>query len=136
MTTCAGIAALIVACAGGAAGPAPVTPLYAPPPLALAAPLPIDALGAAAPGPVDPWVAQDKLRHLAMSFAATAFAYAGARVVLEPDPATATAGIAALGAGVGKEVYDARAGGAFSPRDLVWNAAGVALGLLFVHRIR
>jgi uncharacterized protein YfiM (DUF2279 family) len=86
--------------------------------------------------PRDPWLAQDKARHFAMSFAATAFAYAGARTTLDPDPAAALAGATALAAGIAKELHDARAGRWFSLPDMAWNAAGVALGLAFVHQIR
>lgn len=89
-----------------------------------------------APTPTDPWLAQDKLRHFAMSFAATTFAYAGARTALDPDPAAVLAGIAALAAGFGKELHDARSGRGFSPRDMVWNAAGAALALTLVSHIR
>jgi uncharacterized protein YfiM (DUF2279 family) len=84
----------------------------------------------------DPWLGEDKLRHFAMSFAATAFAYAGARTAVEPGHARLAAGAAATAAGVTKEIHDARAGGRFSLRDLTWNIAGVALGLALVHRTR
>lgn len=84
----------------------------------------------------DPWLGEDKLRHFAMSFAATVFAYAGARTAVEPGNARLAAGAAATGAGVAKEIHDARAGGWFSLRDLTWNLAGVALGLALVHQTR
>jgi len=86
--------------------------------------------------PHDPWLAEDKLQHFALSFGVTAFSYAAARTALDPDPALATAGIVALAAGVGKEIYDVRRGQHFSLRDLAWDAAGVALGLAFTHNIR
>lgn len=84
----------------------------------------------------DAWIAEDKLQHFAMSFGVTAFSYAAARTALDPDAARLTAGIAGLVAGVGKEIYDVRQGEHFSVRDLVWDVAGIALGLAFVHQIR
>ena len=84
----------------------------------------------------DRWVAEDKLRHLAMSFTVTHMAYGAARVALDPDPATASAIAIAAILGVGKEVVDRRGGGPFSVRDLVWDAAGIALGLALVREIQ
>jgi uncharacterized protein YfiM (DUF2279 family) len=84
----------------------------------------------------DPWLGEDKLRHFSMSFAATAFAYAGARTAVEAGNARLAAGAAATAAGVAKEIHDARTGGWFSLRDLTWNLAGVALGLALVHQTR
>lgn len=88
------------------------------------------------PPRADAWFAEDKLRHFAMSFATTAFAYAGARPALDPDAAMIVAGAAALLAGIGKELHDARAGSGFSLKDMTWNAAGIALGLTLVHHSR
>lgn len=84
----------------------------------------------------DPWLAPDKLQHFGMSFAATSFAYGAARFALDREPATLAAAGAALAAGVGKEIFDLRAGRAFSARDLLWDAAGVAVALTLVDRIR
>lgn len=100
--------------------------------------------GTPAPGPQrvaldpapDPWMGPDKLQHFAMSFAATSFAYGAARFALDREPATLTATGAALAAGLGKEIFDLRAGRSFSARDLLWDAAGVAVALALVDRIR
>lgn len=97
---------------GRSQGPAPVTPRH------------------------DAWIAEDKLRHFGLSFAATAFAYAGARPALDADAAFVVAGSTALMAGIAKELHDSRAGGWFSLKDLAWDAAGVALGLTLVYHIR
>lgn len=86
--------------------------------------------------PEDPWLAEDKLQHFALSFAATALGYGVARVAIEPRGARAAAGGAALAAGVAKEVADVRAGTFFSFRDLAWDAAGVAVGLTLANQIR
>jgi uncharacterized protein YfiM (DUF2279 family) len=86
--------------------------------------------------PRDRWLGEDKAQHFAMSFAATAFAYAGARFALDPEPARITAAAAAIAGGMGKEVHDARAGRFFSVRDMAWNLAGVAAGVGFTALIR
>jgi uncharacterized protein YfiM (DUF2279 family) len=117
-----------VAVAAAMTGPPPLRPDTIPPAVTRAAAM-------HQPGD-DAWIAEDKLQHLGMSFAATAFSYAGARTVLEPDPALVVAGSAALLAGIAKEIHDARSGRRFSFRDLAWDAAGVALGLTLAHRIR
>jgi uncharacterized protein YfiM (DUF2279 family) len=109
-------------------GPPPLAPDTIPPAVTRAVAL--------RPPGNDAWIAEDKLQHLGMSFAATAFAYAGARTLIEPDPALVVAGSAALLAGIAKEIHDARAGRGFSLKDLAWDAAGVALGLTLAHRIR
>lgn len=86
--------------------------------------------------PPDPWLAEDKIQHFTVSAAATTIGYGGASLALERDAALVAAGATALGLGVAKEVWDVRAGGPFSLKDLVWDAAGVALALTLVNRIR
>lgn len=83
----------------------------------------------------DPWLAEDKIQHFTLSAAATTIGYGAASVALERDGALLAAGVTALGLGVAKEVRDLRAGRAFSLKDLVWDAAGVALALTFVNGI-
>jgi uncharacterized protein YfiM (DUF2279 family) len=113
--------------------PPPLAPDTIPP--AVTPPGVTPAVAMSPPGD-DAWIAEDKLQHFGMSFAATAFAYAGARTMIEPDPAVVVAGAAALLAGIAKEIHDARAGRRFSFKDLAWDAAGVALGLTLAHRTR
>lgn len=86
--------------------------------------------------PQDRWIAEDKARHFALSFAATSMAYGGARLRLDPGPGRRTAAAVALLLGVGKELVDVRNGGPFSLKDLAWDAAGVALGSLLAQQIR
>jgi uncharacterized protein YfiM (DUF2279 family) len=96
----------------------------------------IHAVQAADP-PHDPWFAEDKLKHYFMSLAATNLAYGGARLVgLERRPALFAAAGAAGAAGLWKEWYDHRRGGLFSVRDLVWDAAGVATGVVAMRATR
>lgn len=84
----------------------------------------------------DRWFAEDKLRHLALSFAATEMGYGAARIAVDRRTAAPLAASAAFALGLAKEVRDARAGGSFSAKDLAWDLAGVALGVALVHRIR
>lgn len=84
----------------------------------------------------DAWFAEDKLRHFTVSAAATTVGYGGARFLLDAEPAAVTAGSIALGLGIAKELMDVRAGGPFSLKDLIWDAAGVALGLTLANGIR
>jgi putative lipoprotein len=78
-------------------------------------------------GPTDRWFGVDKLKHfvvsaLAQSVAHGALQWAGAR----PTPALLGSLGAGVALGVGREVHDRRTKGAFSRRDLVWDAAGLA----------
>ena len=87
--------------------------------------------------PEDRWFAEDKMRHLAMAFATTGFSQAGARAAgATPDAATAIGVAASIVASLGKEVFDRKAGGHFSVRDLVWDAAGIVLGVVMVRNAR
>lgn len=87
--------------------------------------------------PADRWFAEDKMRHFAMAFAATSFGHAGARALgADANVATAIGAAATVVASVGKEVFDRRAGGLFSYRDLVWDAAGILLSVALLGNAR
>lgn len=137
MTACVLVLGLLVGCPADAAA-RPPTAGQDSVPAAGQVRWPAPAVDGVLAGPagVDRWIAQDKVRHFGMSFAATNFGYGGARFALEPDAALIAAGVAALALGVAKEVHDARAGRWFSLKDIVWDAAGVVLGLTLVHHIR
>jgi len=82
----------------------------------------------------DAWLGEDKFRHFAMSYAITGFAFAGARVVFGDDTSLGLAIAAGSTAGLLKEFYDRSRGRPFSKRDLVWDAAGVAVGAIMVRQ--
>lgn len=85
----------------------------------------------------DRWLAADKLRHLLLSYAATAFAYAGLRVLdVEAGTALGAATAASIGSGAGKEFSDVAAGRRFSYRDMFWNLLGAGTGFLVLHATR
>jgi uncharacterized protein YfiM (DUF2279 family) len=87
--------------------------------------------------PRDPWFGEDKARHFGMSYAITTFTSGGARLAGAGDAAALPAALVVAGvAGIGKEVYDRRAGGLFSYRDLVADAVGIAAGVLVLRASR
>lgn len=92
---------------------------------------------AAAEPAADAWIGEDKARHFLMSFGVTMMGYGVARAsgVAEADARVAAAAGSGL-AGVGKEIHDLRAGGPFSVRDLAWDAAGIAAGVMLLFNIR
>jgi uncharacterized protein YfiM (DUF2279 family) len=77
----------------------------------------------------DAWLGADKFKHAGMSYAITAFSFAATE---SEAAAIAGAGVA----GILKEIYDRRRGSVFSLRDLVWDAAGIALGYAVVKQTR
>lgn len=85
--------------------------------------------------PGEGWFGRDKLKH----FFVSAFVQSATFATLEAvgaDRSTALAGASAatLTLGVGKELRDRRGGGAFSGRDLVWDAAGAGAATLLLLR--
>ena len=91
----------------------------------------------------DPWFGRDKLIHFAASGSLAVVGYANAAMLTENRPARIGAGAAlAVGAGVGKELWDLDGHGDASWRDLSWDLIGAATGLLIsvgvdwaVHRM-
>ncbi|WP_193347759.1 hypothetical protein [Corallococcus soli] len=79
----------------------------------------------------DDWFGPDKPKHFAACLAASGVGYgAGALVFDTPGARALTGAGVGLGVGVAKEVYDRARGGAFSMKDLAWDAAGTATGLV------
>ena len=80
----------------------------------------------------DGWFGADKLKHFLASAFIHSVAYsAGTAAGLERPVAQAAAGTVTISVGVWKEAHDRRVGGAFSARDLGWDAAGaLAAGAL------
>jgi uncharacterized protein YfiM (DUF2279 family) len=79
--------------------------------------------------PKDAWVGQDKFQHAGMSYAITSFAFAGTS---NEGAAIASASVI----GILKEVYDRKNGRPFSIKDLLWDAAGIALGYVVIKQTR
>ena len=96
------------------------------------------AIFALAPGaasaapPSDPWTGPDKALHFTASAALAGGGYALAALGVEGTPGRLAGGAAlALGAGAAKEAFDAAGFGTPSWRDVAWDVAGLAFGLLF-----
>jgi putative lipoprotein len=78
----------------------------------------------------DDWFGQDKALHYGVSAGLAGAGYAGGALLFdEPGARWLTGAGLALGAGVGKEVYDAWRGSFFSFKDLTWDVLGTATGL-------
>lgn len=79
--------------------------------------------------PKDLLLGEDKFKHAGMSFAITSFAYGATE--------NKTAAVsAAITAGLLKEVYDRRHKKPFSAKDLLWDAAGIALGYVMIKQVK
>ncbi|WP_375757514.1 hypothetical protein [Corallococcus exercitus] len=79
----------------------------------------------------DDWFGGDKPRHFAACAAATGVGYGAGAALFDSTGARALTGVGlGLGVGLGKEVYDRARGSVFSVKDLAWDAAGTATGLL------
>jgi uncharacterized protein YfiM (DUF2279 family) len=76
----------------------------------------------------------DKVKHFVVSALAQCVTYSVAQTAGIP-PRVALAGSLGVGAalGVGRELHDRRVRGAFSRRDLVWDAAGLGTATLLLR---
>jgi uncharacterized protein YfiM (DUF2279 family) len=87
--------------------------------------------------PRDEWFAEDKLKHMFTSMAVVGYGHASARTAgAARGPSVAIGVSLSAVAGLWKEWHDRRQGRAFSPRDLVWDAVGIAAGALLVSKVR
>lgn len=117
------------------------------PALAQLLPEPRARLAAASLGPDEPlpgsygveqtWTSRDKLYHFALSGAGAAAVYSGARWIGVGRRTTIWLSVGLVGAaGVVREVSDRRRPDKyFSEKDLLWNAAGIALGIAIPDRL-
>jgi len=79
----------------------------------------------------DPWLGADKWQHFGVSSALAAGGYGvGAAYGWSTGGRLMLGGGVALAAGVGKELWDLGGGGTASWRDLTWDVAGTATGLM------
>ena len=91
----------------------------------------------------DPWFGPDKVLHLEAAGSLAIVGYAGAAMNTTDRPTRAGVGAGlAVGAGIGKELWDLDGHGDPSWRDLTWDVIGAATGVLVafaidwsVHRI-
>lgn len=100
--------------------------------------VPLAAQAGASPyGVRETWTSPDKLQHFAVSALIAGTVYSGARKLgLRRVPAVAV-GVGMAGvAGLYREIDDVgRPGKYFSEKDLLWNAAGIAVGIWIPDRL-
>lgn len=84
---------------------------------------------------LDGWFGADKMKHFFMSAFIQSMAYSSARAAgASHDGAFVSATAATVGLGIGREIYDGRVKKAFSYKDLVWDGAGLAAGIVLVNK--
>lgn len=89
------------------------------------------------PFAMDGWFGADKMKHFFMSAFIQSMAYSSVRAAgASHDGAIVSATAATVGFGVGREIYDGRVKRAFSYKDLVWDGAGLAAGMVLVNNAR
>ena len=86
--------------------------------------------------PPDLWFAEDKLKHFAFSYMITTGTFAAARTVTGRNESILIGAGVGLLAGISKELYDKKTNRSSSFRDLIWDAAGVAAGVLIAQQTR
>ena len=89
------------------------------------------------PFAMDGWFGADKMKHFFMSAFIQSLAYSSVRAAgASHDGAFVSATAATVGFGLGREIYDGRVKRAFSYKDLVWDGAGLAAGMVLVNNAR
>ena len=86
--------------------------------------------------PPDRWFGEDKFKHFAFSYMITVGGYAGARFLAGHDESVWIGAGAGLVAGIAKEIYDRQTNRSASMRDLLWDVAGVATGMIVAAHTR
>jgi hypothetical protein len=82
-------------------------------------------------------IAPDKLKHFFLSAFVQSASYSALRLArVEHDPALVAASAVTATVGIGKEVFDARAGRPFDLRDLAWDFAGGAAAAALLEQSR
>ena len=101
------------------------------PPLLLAALIALWPAPARAEANDDPWLAKDKVLHFGVSTVLAGGVYGlGVGSGERRDLSLAAAAGIGLGLGIAKELLDLTGSGNASWKDLTWDAAGVAAGML------
>jgi putative lipoprotein len=82
----------------------------------------------------DPWFGTDKVKHFFLGFFVQSVAYSSLRATkLGHESSLLGSSAVSIGVGLGKELVDARRT-RFSPRDLVWDAAGIVAATFLLER--
>lgn len=86
--------------------------------------------------PRDRWLGEDKLKHFAFSYLITSATAGSARLVADRNTSVVTGAALGLVAGIIKEIHDKRANRSASYKDILWDAAGIAAGVLVAQQAR
>ena len=86
--------------------------------------------------PPDRWFGEDKFKHFAFSYLITVGGFASARFVAGHDESVWIGAGVGLAAGLGKELFDRQTNRSASLRDLLWDVAGVATGMVVAAHTR
>lgn len=82
-------------------------------------------------------IAPDKVKHFFLSAFVQSVSYSGLRLArVDHDPAMIAASAVTVTVGLGKEVFDARAGRPFDLGDLAWDLAGGAAAAALLEQSR
>jgi putative lipoprotein len=84
----------------------------------------------------DQWLGEDKLKHFAFSYLITAGSAGAARNITGHDESVIAGAALGVIAGVGKEILDRKSNGSSSFRDLLWDLAGVSVGVIIMQQAR
>ena len=120
------LALLIAVAVTACSPPASVATTPTPPPV---------ARDSAPPTPDDSFFGIDKVKHFFIAGFVESMAFAGAQAAGSERSTARPVAIGAVGTvSVGRELYDWRAKGHFSVRDLVWDALGAGAALLVLNK--
>ena len=89
-------------------------------------------------GARDSWFGTDKMKHFFLSAFVQSLSYSVIQVTTRGSRSSLllSASAASAAAGIGKELHDRRVKGAFSVRDLAWDAAGIGTASLMLTQTR
>jgi len=89
-------------------------------------------------GARDSWFGTDKMKHFFLSAFVQSLSYSVIQVTTRGSRSSLvlSASAASAAAGIGKELHDRRVKGAFSVRDLAWDAAGIGTASLLLTHTR
>lgn len=84
----------------------------------------------------DPWFGRDKALHFTATASIAVVGYGASTMLTDHRPTRVAAAVTlALGAGIGKELWDLGGSGDASWKDLTWDLVGTATGVLVASAV-
>lgn len=84
----------------------------------------------------DPWFGRDKALHFTATASIAVVGYGASAMLTDHRPTRVTAAATlAMGAGIGKELWDLAGSGDASWKDLTWDLVGTATGVLVASAV-